>query len=272
MLDSRISPYYFNNLTGTKSVILWEGGAMSAVWHLMLQNVVVASGIKPKAIFIFFRNTFLTEPFFRTEGNYRDLLKTFGAENDTAVQEVLRRKGKIKASIQQHIEFLYPVLHNKKKHFLFSVADIMTSLADLCGFSFTLAEVNEFFSQNTLRSIPDDGENNDSNQSFNYDFNDAVKNSFLPYIIGIARKNSIDLIFARVQQRPLYNGPPHQSTELRNYTRELRHYLEKHDCDFFDFTGHPELTLDMYGLGDHIDKNQREKYTGIFVKTVKSLL
>ena len=272
MLDSRISTYYFNKLTGTRSLSFWEGGAMSAVWYLLLKNVVVASEVRPETVFIFFRNTSLTEPFFRTEGKYRELLEKFMCGNDSVVQSVLQKKEKLNGALLQHAESLYPVLNNQSKNILFSVPDIMTWGSHLFGFEFDHPEVKKFFSEHPLRSVTDDGENSDTTRSYNFDFTNAVNHSFLPHLIETAHINNLNLIFVRVQQRPPPDGSFYQSNELKNYIRALKHYLKKYNCNYIDFTGHPKITLKMYGPGDHIAKTHKEQYTRIFIEEVKNLL
>ena len=56
MLDSRIDPDYFQESTGKKIYIIWHGGIMSSVWYLIMKNVIVVSEVKPKTVFIFFRD------------------------------------------------------------------------------------------------------------------------------------------------------------------------------------------------------------------------
>ena len=54
--------------------LLWNGGAASAAWYLLLKNYVVASGIHPRLVCIFFRERMLTDATFRTTPTYRRFL------------------------------------------------------------------------------------------------------------------------------------------------------------------------------------------------------
>jgi hypothetical protein len=85
-----------------------------------------------------------------------------------------------------------------------------------------------------------------------YDFAGAVEGSFLPAIIDLARERGIGLVFMRAQERPGPQGPPPQDPQMTAYLEQVRAYLAARDIPFHDFTGDPELTLDLYASGDHI--------------------
>ena len=58
-------------LTGRPVAPLLQAGSGSAFWYLALKNWVVASGIKPRMVFIFFRDTNLTDVMFRLDEQFR---------------------------------------------------------------------------------------------------------------------------------------------------------------------------------------------------------
>ena len=48
-------------------------------------------------------------------------------------------------------------------------------------------------------------------------------------------------------------------------------YVRSHGGGFYDDTGDPELTIDMYGDGDHLALAARGRYTDIFFNRLQPL-
>ena len=74
MLNSRIDATYLRTLSGRNSRKVTEGATQSAVWFLFMKQIVTASGVKPKWVTVFFRETDLTWPDIRTGGKKNDEL------------------------------------------------------------------------------------------------------------------------------------------------------------------------------------------------------
>ena len=73
MLGTRIDPFYLGRIsTGrrSRSSFLYHAATGPAWWYLAFKNQLVASGVKPRMTFIFFRDTNLTDTMFRLEGQY----------------------------------------------------------------------------------------------------------------------------------------------------------------------------------------------------------
>jgi hypothetical protein len=73
MLGTRIDPGQLGRLstTGDEYVsFLYHAATGPAWWYLAFKNHLVASGVKPRVTFIFFRDTNLTDTMFRLEGQY----------------------------------------------------------------------------------------------------------------------------------------------------------------------------------------------------------
>ena len=58
-------------LAGRPSALLLQPGSGSAFWYLALKNWVIASGIHPHVVFVFFRDTNLTDVLFRLDEQFR---------------------------------------------------------------------------------------------------------------------------------------------------------------------------------------------------------
>jgi alginate O-acetyltransferase complex protein AlgI len=64
-MAGRIDASRLGQLSGRPVAPLLQAGSGSAYWYLALKNWVVASGIRPRAVFVFFRDTNLTDALFR---------------------------------------------------------------------------------------------------------------------------------------------------------------------------------------------------------------
>jgi hypothetical protein len=64
-MAGRIDVRRLGDLTGRPVAPLVQAASGSAYWYLALKNWVVASGIKPRLIFVFFSDTNLTDVLFR---------------------------------------------------------------------------------------------------------------------------------------------------------------------------------------------------------------
>jgi hypothetical protein len=71
MAGTRIDEARLGELAGRPVAPLLQPGSGSAFWYLALRNWVIASGIRPRVVFIFFRDTNLTNILFRLDEQFR---------------------------------------------------------------------------------------------------------------------------------------------------------------------------------------------------------
>jgi hypothetical protein len=71
MLGTRIDEHTLEARLGRNCCyILWTGGAESAWDHQALKNEVIAAAHRPKVVFIFFRDVYLTRVTYRANDAY----------------------------------------------------------------------------------------------------------------------------------------------------------------------------------------------------------
>ena len=112
MLDSRIDARLLEDRLGggQRVELLWNGGAASACWYLMLKNYVVASGIHPRRCCIFFRDRLLTAPSFRTTGIFRSYFESLMHDEEPVIRAVLGKKNLPKENVLvRTLNRLYPL-------------------------------------------------------------------------------------------------------------------------------------------------------------------
>ena len=73
MLGTRIDPNHLGRISTSGDELvsfLYHAATGPAWWYLAFKNQLVASGVKPRMTFIFFRDTNLTDTMFRLEAQY----------------------------------------------------------------------------------------------------------------------------------------------------------------------------------------------------------
>lgn len=90
MLNTRIDYPLLSKLTGQKVWYRKTSGAASAVWYLSLKNHIVASGVKPHTVVVFFRDAFLTRPAMRTkERNYAKRIEQYSMPEEPLFERLV---------------------------------------------------------------------------------------------------------------------------------------------------------------------------------------
>jgi hypothetical protein len=272
MAGTRIDERRLGELAGRPVAPLLQAGSGPAFWYLALKNWVAASGVHPRVVFIFFRDTNLTDVLFRLDEQFRWSVDLVAAERERELDAVIaaRLGGRPRIAVQRAVERLYqgdrartwvePALLAWPSRVLFQTNRRRGAFME---------QMNARLGLDHLR--PMDAADIASSDDPNADFDRYVDRSTLPLMLDEARRAGLTLCFVRVQRRPIGNRPPVQSAAMQRYVRELRAYLESRGARFHDDTGDPELTLDMYEDGDHIAKGARQRYTEILFDRLRPL-
>ena len=277
MLDSRIDAQQLQDELGDhhRVEILWNGGAASACWYLMLKNYVVASGIHPKRCCIFFRDRLLTDASFRTGGIFRSYFESLMHEEEPAVRAVLgKRFAPEEKGLARVMTFLYPI---NARRFVYqeAIGHMMFGVAAPRGHDAKKLErlVNKTFDVAKMRGEVM-AEASDVSETVAKPFDPSPTKSFLPYMVETAAQAKIPLCFVRVKRHPDPDGRTPEPEELRSYIRDLRAWLESHGCVLIDDTNDPAFTPDMYlkAKDDHIGPWAKKRSTEIYAEKLRPLV
>jgi hypothetical protein len=248
---------------------LLQAGSGSAFWYLALKNWVVASGIKPRVVFIFFRDTNLTDVMFRLDDQYRWSLDMVAGDREEELNAIVQTAidGRLYA-VHRAVERVYqvdaarravePVVARTPASWVARSAENRAALLEF---------TNQRFGLDHLRVM----EAADMAADAGTDFAGSVDRSVLPLMLRDAQRGGFKLCLVRVQRRPVGGRPPVQSPALRQYVRDLRDYVQSRGGILHDDTGDPALTLDMYEDGDHIARHARAAYTRLFYERLRVL-
>ena len=274
VLGGSIDPALFAKETGLRDVeLLWNGGAASAAWYLLLKNYVVASGIHPRLVCIFFRERMLTDATFRTTPTYRRFLESLRHKKEPVYASILHRDEEEQGPLGRAIDWLYAL--NERRHvqqekisrLAFRVAAGGVSIGRL------RRRVNEIFDPVKLReeimneSAEVSGEKPE-------EFSADPKRNFLPHIVELAEQARLPLCFVREKRYPLPDGVTPQSEDIQRYMTDLRRWVESHGCAFVDLTNSPKPHQSMYTKpgDDHIRTEAKAEATKIYAEALQPLL
>ena len=262
MAGSRIDPALLTRLTGGLTAPLLYAGSGPAWWYLALKNWVIPSGIKPRAVIVFFRDTNLTNVMFRIDATWS--LDTAALDREDDLNAVVaRRRGTTFYRVRDAIDRAYeasearrwiePAANEWPARAMFPYRRQRTAFLD---------RLNERFGLTHLR--PMDAADMRATEDREADFDRFVEDSALPLMLRDAREAGLTLLLVRVQRRPRDGRPPDQSPSLRRYVTKLHAYVESRGGVFMDDTGDPAQTLDLYEDGDHLSRDGRRRYTEMF--------
>ncbi|MCP4709017.1 MAG: hypothetical protein GY869_10355 [Planctomycetes bacterium] len=91
-------------------------------------------------------------------------------------------------------------------------------------------------------------------------------------MIELAQQNNINLVFVRMKRRrDAQNEPTPQA--LTQYINHLQTYLQNQNVPLIDFTNNPQITLDQFAAGDHLNNHTGTPlFTQLLAENLKPIL
>ena len=272
MAGTRIDLRLLTELSGKRVYGILQAASGPAFWYLAIRNWVIPSGATPKFVFIFFRDTNLTDVMFRLDEVYGGHLDPAAHDREDELNDIVGvRVGALRYEVEHSVEAAYGSA-STRRWIVPAFADRLSGVIEPARRKRTLfiEQMNDRLDFHHMRPIAaaDIGAASDQDA----DFDRFVNRSVLPLMLRDAERAGITLFFVRVQRRPEGGRPPVQSAALREYTARLREYILAHGALWHDDTGDPAMTIDLYGDGDHLAREARARYTEIFWNRVHPLV
>jgi len=263
MLGTRIDPQYLRDISSTHDdnvAMVMAPATGPAWWFLAFKNWVVASGVRPRCTFIFFRDTNLTDTMFRLENLYGNELDRPAYEFEPELDRLVaaRRHGpwaRLYDGLDRVYEWnlartwLEPWVREWYEQWTFPSPKARRVFDGRLEEALGLEHFRKDLASDLATTEAPD-------------FHHEVASSILPDLLRLAREQHLTMCFVRVQRRPRKDKPPEQSAALGRYVADMKAWIESNGGLFHDDTGDPKMTLDLYGDGDHIAN--RLRYTEIF--------
>lgn len=278
MLDSRIDEAVLNTVADRTCAVQARLGTSTAVWFLMLKNVIAEQPHPPGTVIVFFRNRQLTLPAHRATGAHRARLEPMMREQEPLVEELIGAEMRRRTPwLERASQAAYPVQRRRsygQERVQAWALDLVASSREYVGIR---AAARDIFSTKNLRGDQQQDEAQEEGKigldEPGHEFAAAVEQSFLPPMLRLAQAKGIRLVFFRVKKRPTDTGAPaNESGNAPDYQAALRAYLEKAGAILIDESGDPDVTLDFYGSGDHVKPAMEKTYTEMFWRKVGPLL
>ncbi len=271
MMGTRIDPIQLGEISSTRDELvsfLYHPATGPAWWYLAFKNHLVASGVKPRAVFVFFRDTNLTDTLFRLESLYGNALDDVALPEEPELDALVEaRRGGWRARLHTAATALYQ--HDITTGWLEPGVRrwfVNWRFPDPAARARFDRSLNERFDLANLRAdvAADFSDANDS-----ADFARDLPTSVLPLMMQLAKAHGIQLCFVRVQRRPNGDVPPPQAPNLQRYVSDLKAWLTANGALFHDDWGDPGQPESIYADGDHI--RDRRHYTALFRRRLDPL-
>jgi hypothetical protein len=291
MVFSRLgmTPEEMNGLTGRKFSFIFRGGSTPAAWYLTLKHVVAASGIHPRLVFFFFRDTELTDQPPAPASNGAS--HSTGPPKSPAARELQPSPPEQDKFLEGAVDVASRWLSGPKGLYNFSLRRDttqrrVTNAAMLMGGgtrseTWNRQSLTDRFSLDHLRSdVPSDMAAGDADGDASADtckppdgnYASPGESSLLPLLMQVAAEQKFKLLFFRVKRRPLAgSGVAPEPREMRPYQERLRQWIGEHGGLFFDESQDPAIRLEAYNDGDHISEARRDWYRKYFWQRMSSL-
>lgn len=269
MLGTRIHPTLLKELSedGQRNVmVLLQAASGPSWWYLAFKNLLVPSGIRPRMTFFFFRDTNMTDTLFRLT-TLGDALDEVAHESEPDLDRIAAARSRgpwwwVHSSIERvyEVNVTYAWLHPtvRRWYALWRYPDPSARLR-------FETEIEDDFNSNFRRDLASDLAAAPEDANFSRD----LPSSVLPLIAALSAEHQIPVCFVRVQRRPAGHTPPSDSPAIARYVADFRAWAGANHACFYDETGDPDLTEDLYGDGDHVE--DRLRYTRIFRQRLDSV-
>jgi hypothetical protein len=267
MLGEGIDEGLFESLTGRRTYKWAIGGSESAYWYIVTKNVIATCAHKPRLLVIFFRDTALTYPGYRTSGKYRDEIELWTSPEEPLLDELAYRASS--PPLVRVAEQLWPLCDWRHRNALKTRAETLVKQVTAALLKTSpkalAAAAATVFAESKLDPVQATAQQLASEQAFSVVPRQIqIGRSFLPEIVRLTKEAGVQLAFVRVKRRTDAEGRPQQA-ELTRYIDGLREYLQGASVPLLDFSHDPRLGLDLFAVGDHLD---REKGRPVFTRLV----
>jgi hypothetical protein len=269
ILGYAVDGQMFTDFVRTKRVGKFKmGGGETAWWYMVLKNVILAAPEKPQMVAIFFRDHYLTDPTYRTGGEFKQYIDWMASDSEPVLDRLAYQPNLSPTSrffaqwcpLYQQKNRLNPRFQQAVKSFTASLLPGQKNPSPDAAIENLFDEKNMDNRLLTVRQLAAESVSDVSQ----YDFDKQVQKSFLPYMIEEADKYHVKLVFVRMKRRRDV-VPGQQPEALVQYNEKLKRYLNEKGCYFVDFTDDPRITENLYDVGDHFSKHGMQVFTPMLV-------
>lgn len=272
-----MTPEAMTELTGKKFFFLYKPGSDAPIWYLLLKNVVAASGVRPKVVFLFVRDDELTRPCSAKIGEFTSYVNSLRSVDEPELDRYTgkRRPGVAGANTGLAAWLGDPlVLDERRQRMTRRLTDLAMDMGGGRGakkhLRFSLAA--RFGLDHLRGDVGSDMPLTDALDLKSSSFAESTQASLLPEMVRLTSACGAKLMVFRVKRRPdPVTNLPEEPKEMREYAAFLEGWMKDHGGLCFDETYDPSIRLADYLDGDHIHPQRLGWYQGYFWERVKGL-
>ena len=245
-------------------------GSGTAAWYLQMKNIIFDAPHLPKYIVIFFRNTMLTVPQYRTTGRYFALLDDYATKNEPLVIEraFISQMTPLEKFAQKYIP-LYTAREEIRQDMDNALRYLPTALLLNCDRPCTDDAVSSIFGREVdpvaLNLAQEDAAKTLYAEA-ELSFEDQIDSSLLLPMIELAQKNGVKLIFVRSR---VYGPEP----EMSAYRNSLDTFLTGREGVYLlNYWNDPRIFESYYVDSLHMNSLGMEKFTEIFMRELGDIV
>jgi len=265
-----------SDLLGKKTMVFAFPGTGSAYWYLFIRNQLFLAKHRPQYFILFFRDSTLTAPTYRVQGEYLIRLEEMASDWDEDVYQLAINAPK--PEIMQVLEAYIPLLAYRM--------DIYAAFIEFSrGFlPFIIFQSSEKDLNSEYESVFERERINDQlwevelrNQDISLysqealNFSGNVYRSFLPAIIRDLRMMGIKPIFVRAKYRSHAAGDA-DSQMLSRYMKDITQFFKEENLIYTDLSTEKGLTVDMFEDNFHIRPTASDSASHIVAVDLLKLL
>jgi len=253
-------------LVGRRVLKLWEGGAASAWWFVTAKNAVAAAARPPQCVLLFFRDTDLTLPMYRTDGGYRHNIEVMSTDDEPDLRRLAyRSRWESVASLLRRNCALYRRRDALRRTMEAALQTFVTArVPGAARDSFPRLAERVFDEDNMDQSLLDgalDDAEAVAEDADPFDFQDRLPASFLPLILDVLAEKHIPLVLVRTR-RDSSQADEHGEA-MRGYIGALERYAAARGVPLWDFSADERIGPEHFASGDHLNAEGRAVFTGM---------
>jgi hypothetical protein len=271
VLYEGVNPVLLSERLGMEVYPITVPGSGTASWYLVMKNVIFEASHRPRYLVVLFRNTMLSVPQYRTTGRYFPLLDDFAERSEPLVSRLafINQMSPLEKFAAQYLPLYSARLEIREDldNFLryrlpFALIQcdrecVDEAILSMFGREVDPSALNEML-EDAARTLYAPEE---------MDFQGQVGDSFLPYMIELAEKNNVTLIFVRTK---IFGREP---PALQEYNAALEAYLREHDhVILMDFSADPRIPREFYADSLHMNGYGRQEFTKILAQELSTVL
>ena len=255
---------------------LSEPGSGSAIWYLMLKNLILDASPRPRYVAILFRDTMLTAPTYRTTGRYFALVDDFAKQDEPLLSQLayINPKTPLDRFAEQYLP-LYSARWQIRAGLDRSIRYTVPSVLLDCSIGCIDTAMDSVFGEGEVdvaalnRAVEEAEESLYEPAMMN--FEGQLDQSFLPTMLQLANDNDITLIFIRTKTLT-YPELASEPAELQLYITSLENHIKAHGALYIDFA-HDERIKEFYFYDvKHLTEEGKAAFTPMLAEELKSIL